>query len=80
MRLIGKQFYVALISAILGALLTIFILSGTLQRMSIDVLNYFLASETTSGEIVVVGIDDTSFQLWMNLLEDGHGQDGYTEI
>ena len=61
MRLIGKQFYVALISAILGALLTIFILSGTLQRMSIDVLNYFLASETTSGEIVVIGIDDTSF-------------------
>jgi adenylate cyclase len=61
MSLIGKQFYVALISAIIGALLTIFILSGTLQRLSIDVLNYFLASETTSGEIVVIGIDDTSF-------------------
>ena len=61
MNLIGKQFYVALLSAIIGALLTIFILNGTLQRLSIDVLNYFLASETTSGEIVVIGIDDTSF-------------------
>ena len=61
MSLIGKQFYIALISAILGALLTIFILNGALQRLSIDVLNYFLASETTSGEVVVIGIDDTSF-------------------
>ena len=59
--LIGKQFYVALISAILGAILTIFILNAVLQRISIDVLNYFMASEETSGEIVVIGIDDTSF-------------------
>ena len=61
MNLVGKQFYVALLSSILGAVLTIFILNSALQRISIDVLNYFLASEKTSEEIVVVGIDDSSF-------------------
>ena len=61
MNLLGKQFYIALLSSIVGAVLTIFILNGALQRISIDVLNYFLASEKTSGEIVVVGIDDSSF-------------------
>ena len=61
MNLVGKQFYIALLSSIVGAVLTVFILNGALQRISIDVLNYFLASEKTSGEIVVVGIDDSSF-------------------
>ena len=61
MNLLGKQFYIALLSSIVGAVLTVFILNGALQRISIDVLNYFLASEKTSGEIVVVGIDDSSF-------------------
>ena len=61
MNLIGKQFYIALLSSIVGAVLTVFILNGALQRISIDVLNYFLASEKTSGKIVVVGIDDSSF-------------------
>jgi adenylate cyclase len=60
-KLFGKQFYVASASAIIGALLTIFLLNGALQRVSIDVLNYFLASEETSGQVVVIGIDDTSF-------------------
>tara|TARA_Y100001968_G_scaffold26976_1_gene21029 strand:+ start:873 stop:2870 length:1998 start_codon:yes stop_codon:yes gene_type:complete len=58
---LGKQFYVAAVSAVIGALLTVFILNGALQRVSIDILNYFLASENTSGKIVVIGIDDTSF-------------------
>ena len=61
MNLLGKQFYIALLSSIVGAVLTVFILNGALQRISIDVLNYFLSSEKTSGEIVVVGIDDSSF-------------------
>ena len=60
-KLFGKQFYVASASAIIGAFLTIFLLNGPLQRVSIDVLNYFMSSEETSGEIVVIGIDDTSF-------------------
>ena len=60
-KIFGKQFYVASASAIIGALLTIFLLNGPLQRVSIDVLNYFLASEETSGQVVVIGIDDTSF-------------------
>jgi adenylate cyclase len=58
---LGKQFYVASISAVIGALLTIFVLNGSLQRLSIDVLNYFAALEETSGQVVVIGIDDTSF-------------------
>ena len=60
-KLFGKQFYVASASAIIGAFLTIFLFNGPLQRVSIDVLNYFMSSEETSGEIVVIGIDDTSF-------------------
>ena len=42
MNLVGKQFYIALLSSIVGAVLTVFILNGALQRISIDVLNYFL--------------------------------------
>ena len=60
-NLLGKQFYVASASAVIGAFITIFLLSSPLQRMSIDVLNYFLASEETSGQVVVIGIDETSF-------------------
>ena len=71
---LGKQFYVAAVSAVIGALLTVFILNGALQRVSIDILNYFLDSENTYGKIVVIGIDDTSF----SALDESVGRWWYT--
>ena len=59
---VGKQIKVSILSSILGTILTIFLLNSSLERLYIDTLSYFHTNNTSVDDIVIVGIDETSFQ------------------
>ena len=61
MNYFGKQTLVSLIAAIAGALFSWYVFFGPLQKINIDTLNNFQANGESSGEVVIVGIDEVSF-------------------
>ena len=61
MNYFGKQTLASLTAAIVGALLAWYLLFGPLQKINIDTLNNFQANGESSGEVVIVGIDEVSF-------------------
>ena len=61
MNYFGKQSLASLIAAIAGALLAWYVLFAPLQKINIDTLNNFKANGESSGEVVIVAIDEVSF-------------------
>ncbi len=59
---IGKQIKVSIISSFLATIFTIFFFNGPLERVYIDTLNYLHEDSNNKNDIVIVGIDETSFQ------------------
>ena len=57
-----KQLKVSLLSSIIATIFTVFLLNGPLERIYIDTLSYLHEGETKVDDVVVVGIDETSFQ------------------
>ena len=58
----GKQIKVSLVSAFLATLFIVFIANNPIERIYIDTLNYFHKNQSQIDDVVVVGIDETSFQ------------------
>ena len=61
MNKFGKQTLVSLITGIISIFLTYFLFLGPLERLNIDILNFFFPSEASTSDVVVVGIDEESF-------------------
>ena len=61
MNYFGKQSLASLIAAIAGAFLAWYVLFAPLQKINIDTLNNFKANGESSGEVVIVAIDEVSF-------------------
>ena len=61
MNYLGKQTLTSLLASFFGALLAWFLLFGALEKAGIDILNNFQANGESSGEVVIVGIDEISF-------------------
>ena len=60
-NLIGKQSIVSVAAGGFSVLITWFFLMGPLERLNIDLLNYFFPSKANSDDVVVVAIDEQSF-------------------
>ena len=58
----GKQIKVALISSLVATLISVFLVNGPIERIYIDTLNYLHEDQTEEDDVVIVGIDETSFQ------------------
>jgi len=58
----GKQMKVSVLSSIVATIFTVFLLNGPLERIYIDTLSYLHEGQTKVDDVVVVGIDETSFQ------------------
>ena len=58
----GKQLKVSIISAFLATLFTVFIANDLIENVYIDTLNYIHKNQGQADEVVIVGIDETSFQ------------------
>jgi len=58
----GKQMKVSLLSSIMATIFTVFLLNGPLERIYIDTLSYLHEGQTKVDDVVIVGIDETSFQ------------------
>ena len=58
----GKQMKVSLLSSIIATIFTVFLLNGPLERIYIDTLSYLHEGQTKVDDVVIVGIDETSFQ------------------
>ena len=58
----GKQIKVALISSLVATLISVFLVNGPIERIYIDTLNYLHEDQTEVDDVVIVGIDETSFQ------------------
>ena len=58
----GKQVKVSLVSAFLATLFIVFIAYNPIERIYIDTLNYIHKNQSQIDDVVVVGIDETSFQ------------------
>jgi len=58
----GKQLKVSIISAVLATLFTVFIANDLIENVYIDTLNYLHKNQGQVDEVVIVGIDETSFQ------------------
>ena len=50
-----------MLASFFGALLAWFLLFGALEKAGIDILNNFQSNGESSGEVVIVGIDEISF-------------------
>lgn len=61
MTYFGKQTLISFGASILGALVAWFLLFGFLEKINIDTLNNFQAPGESSGEVVIVGVDEISF-------------------
>ena len=61
MRVIGKQAKAAFFAFFITSLISIFLLSGPLERLNIDILNLQAPSSEPSSDIVIVAIDEESF-------------------
>ena len=78
MKKFGKQTFVSFIAGIISVFFTYFLFIGPLERLNIDVLNYFFPSKASTSDVVVVGIDEISlFQLLTN---NGHGQENFMQL
>ena len=60
-NLIGKQSLVSAVSGLFSILITWLFLIGPIERLNIDLLNYFFPSKANSDDVVVVAIDEQSF-------------------
>ena len=60
-NLIGKQSLVSAIAGLFSILITWLFLIGPIERLNIDLLNYFFPSKANSDDVVVVAIDEQSF-------------------
>tara|TARA_B100001093_G_scaffold516886_2_gene596842 strand:+ start:3269 stop:5230 length:1962 start_codon:yes stop_codon:yes gene_type:complete len=61
MKFIGKQTKVAFFAFLIASVLSVFVLSGPLERLNIDLLNFQAPSSKPINDIVIVGIDEESF-------------------
>ncbi len=61
MNKFGKQTLVSLIAGIISIFLTYFLFMGPIERLNIDVLNYFFPSKASTSDVVIIGIDEESF-------------------
>ena len=62
MKIVGKQIKISTFSAIIATILTVFILNSPLERFYIDTLNYLHHNQNNVDDVVIIGIDETSFQ------------------
>ena len=60
-NLIGKQSLVSVIAGLFSVVVTWLFLMGPIERLNIDLLNYFFPSKANSDDVVVVAIDEQSF-------------------
>ena len=60
-NLIGKQSLVSAIAGLFSVIVTWLFLMGPIERLNIDLLNYFFPSKDSSDDVVVVAIDEQSF-------------------
>ena len=60
-NLIGKQSLVSAIAGLFSVVVTWLFLMGPIERLNIDLLNYFFPSKANSDDVVVVAIDEQSF-------------------
>ena len=58
----GKQIKVAILSSIIATVCTVFFLNGPIERIYIDTLSYLHEGDSKVDDVVIVGIDETSFQ------------------
>ena len=58
----GKQIKVAILSSIIATIFTVFFLNGPIERIYIDTLSYIHEGDSKVDDVVIVGIDETSFQ------------------
>ena len=61
MKFIGKQTKVAVAAYLVMTLLSVMVLSGPLERLNIDLLNFQAPSSKPTDDIVIVAIDEESF-------------------
>ena len=61
MKFIGKQTKVAVAAYLVMTLLSVMVLSGPLERLNIDLLNFQAPSSKPTDDIVIVAIDEDSF-------------------
>ena len=62
MNIVGKQIKVSTFSALIATIITIFMLNSPLERLYIDTLSYFHHNQSNVDDVVIIGIDETSFQ------------------
>ena len=74
MRVIGKQAKAAFFAFFITSLISIFLLSGPLERLNIDIL--ILPLLEPSNDIVIVAIDEVFLP---HLILSGHGQENFME-
>ena len=60
-NLIGKQSLVSAIAGLFSVVVIWLFLMGPIERLNIDLLNYFFPSKANSDDVVVVAIDEQSF-------------------
>ena len=60
MKFIGKQTKVAVAAYLVMTLLSVMVLSGPLERLNIDLLNFQAPSSKPTDDIVIVAIDEDS--------------------
>ena len=60
-NIIGKQSLVSGIAGLFSVAFTWLFLIGPIERLNIDLLNYFFPSKANSDDVVVVAIDEQSF-------------------
>ena len=58
----GKQIKVSIISSFIATIFSIFVLNDPIKRIYIDTLNYLHEGDSKIDDVVIVGIDETSFQ------------------
>jgi len=58
----GKQIKISLITGLLATLFTVFIANKPIERIYMDILNYVHKNQGQVDDVVVIGIDETSFQ------------------
>ena len=58
----GKQIKVSIISSLIATIFSIFALNDPIKRIYIDTLNYLHEGDSKIDDVVIVGIDETSFQ------------------
>ena len=58
----GKQIKVSIISSFIATIFSILLLNDFTERVFIDTLNYLHEGNSEIDDVVIVGIDETSFQ------------------